>query len=524
MYMIRAFRVSSLYNPDWMSNRQKITSGFSWNTLTVVLQVVIQLIYTGILARLLLPGDFALMGVVLGIMGFAEIFSQVGIGPALIQRKDVHPQHLSGAFYTAVILGTGFTALFFFLAPWLGNVYNMPELAPIMRVVSTSFIISALGVVPRSLMMKALAFRRFFVAGMVSIVGGNLIIGLTLAWLGYGVWAYVWALFAQNALMTICYWMLHPVRIPFSWKWAYTRELLRYGTGSTLFNALNYAATKADVTLTPIFAGRIPGEDLGEQLRKSGIYERSAYVVSLPITIMGKLSDNVMFSGMASMQDEMARLKKAVLLAIHVLGLIIIPSVIVAICLTPELIHFYLGDQYTEAISILQILLPAIIFRTLSRICDSLLRAKDATFTGSAVKAVYLALMVSGIFLTVPLGMPWVAASITLTTAIHLLMSMMLCSRLVQISLLAQIRVMLPGVVAGIAVAVVSAPLLYVMRNANAGAALVLCAGLIAAGCTAIGTMILAPFLLGSGEMNLVRFLPSKIRNHVLIKRYFHDH
>jgi lipopolysaccharide exporter len=502
-----------------MSTRKKITSGFSWNTLTVVLQVVIQLIYTGILARLLLPGDFALMGVVLSLMGFAEIFSQVGIGPAIIQRKEVHPQHFSGAFYTAVLLGCAFTGLFYFLAPFLSELYQMPDLVPIIRVVSISFIISALGVVPRSLMIRELAFRKFFIAGMISIVGGNLIIGLLLAWSGFGVWAYVWALFAQNTLMTLAYWWLYPVRMPLSWKWSYTRELIRYGAGSTLFNALNYAATKVDVTLTPIFAARVPDSAPDEQLRKAGLYERSAYVVSLPITIMGKLSDNVMFSGMSAMQDETERLKKSVIIAIRFLSIAIIPSVAFAICFSPELISIYLGANYAEAVPVLQILFAAVIFRTLSRIADSLLRARDATFSGSGVKAVYLLLMIAGVAIAAPYGMEWIAFAISFTTAIHLLMSMVLTRKLLGASLRSQCKATLPGWIAAAALLAVSLPLAWLMRHMEWPGLMVLLIGASASFLSVLALFLAAPFLLGKGEMNLVRFLPARLRNHALFRR-----
>ena len=167
--------------------------GFSWNTITVVLQVVIQLVYTAIMARWIVPEDFAMMGIVLSMMGFAEIFSQVGIGPAIIQRKETEQRHVNGAFWTALALGILFTMGFVLGAHWLAKVYAMPRLEVITQVVSTSFVISALGVVPRSFLMKKLAFKSFFFASMVSIVGGNVIIGLTLAYAGYGVWAYVWA-------------------------------------------------------------------------------------------------------------------------------------------------------------------------------------------------------------------------------------------------------------------------------------------------------------------------------------------
>jgi len=502
-----------------MSTRSQITRGFSWNTLTVVLQVVIQLSYTAVLARLLAPGDFALMGIVLGLMGFAEIFSQVGVGPALVQRKEIRPDHLSAAFSTAVLLGSLFTGLFFFIAPALASMYKMPDLVPIIRVVSTSFIISALGVVPRSLMIRDLAFRKFFTASMVSIIGGNVVIGIALACWGFGVWAYVWALFAQNTLMTLAYWWLHPVKFSISWPWSAVRELLRYGAGSTLFNALNYAATKVDVTLTPLFTSRIPDIDITEQTRRAGLYERSAYVVSLPITIMGKLSDNVMFSSMSAMQDETARLKRAVSIALRFLSIVSAPAVVIAICFAPELVHLYLGSQYHEAAPILQWLLPAVVFRTQSRIADSLLRARDATFSGSAVKAVYLALMVIGVVMSAPFGMIWIAATISATTAIHFIMSMLLTRSLVGSSLRAQIRATLSGWVVAATVAVTCVPLAWILRKLEWSTLAILVAGMACAAITMGALLLKAPFLLGKGDMNLVRFLPARIRALPVIRR-----
>ena len=95
-------------NPSGQEFRKEFVSGLSWNMLTVVLQVAIQLIYMMILARLLAVEAFAVMGVILGVLGFAEIFAQVGVGPALIQRKEIHQQHLNGAFYTAFRYKNGY--------------------------------------------------------------------------------------------------------------------------------------------------------------------------------------------------------------------------------------------------------------------------------------------------------------------------------------------------------------------------------------------------------------------------------
>jgi len=407
-----------------MSTSKEMIRGFSWNTLTVVLQVLIQLIYTAIMARWIAPGDFAMMGVVLSIMGFAEIFSQVGIGPAIIQRKETEQHHINGAFWTALGLGLVFTLGFNFSASFIASAYGMPTLKSITQVVSTSFVISALGVVPRSLMMKRLEFKSFFFSSMVSIVGGNIVVGLLLAYWGYGVWAYVWALFAQNALMTISMWWSDPVKIGWHKTQQGIRELLHYGAGSTLFNALNYAATKVDVTLVPL---GLPSQ----QWLAAGWYERSAYVVSLPITIMAKLSDNVLFSGMSKMQDELDRLRKMVLMMTNALSIAIIPISVWVIFHAKWIMVLYLGDQYEGAGIILKYLFVAVIFRTLNRVSDALLRAKDATFRASWIKVIYVAMMGLGTWWILPYGIQYVGGVIALSTAVHYVMGAWMGQRVI---------------------------------------------------------------------------------------------
>jgi O-antigen/teichoic acid export membrane protein len=518
-----------------LATRKEFVSGFSWNTMTVVLQVVIQLLYTGLLARMISPDSFALMGVVLSIMGFAEIFSQIGIGPALIQRKEVHQQHINGAFYTSVIMGAIFSLAFVISAPWIARIYELPQLELIIQVVCSSFTISALAVVPRSLMMKEMRFRSFFRASMVSIIGGNLIVGLVLAYLGFNVWAYVWALFAQNALMTIAFWWMHPTKITFSWEWKYTRELVRYGAGSTLFNALNYAATKVDVTIIPIFTQRavspsitpiaptqnvdVSRLDTSSPMYQAAMYERGNYVMSMPITIMAKLSDSVLFSGMAKMQDQDARLRKTIVIATNVLSIAVVAATAFVFFYAPELIRVWLGGKFEAAIPITQVLFFAVIFRTLSRLGDSLLRAKDAVFRGSWIKAVYLIIMTVGIIATVPFGMTYVAASIVLTTFIHYLMSLYLCRSLIGITWSAQIKALWPSIMIGIVVsafAFLSHAALDLITNGNLIKLLV---GSAITGAGTCATIFLFPKILGKKEINPFSFLPEKITRIGIIKK-----
>lgn len=493
-------------------HRNSLAGSFSWNTLTVVLQVVIQLAYTGLLARLVSKDSFMLMGIVLSIMGFAEIFSQVGVGPALIQRKEVHQQHLNGAFYTAVILGVSFTLLFILLAQPIATFYHLQELRDITMVVASSFTISAIAVVPRSMMMKHMRFKTMFKASMISIVGGNVIVGLTLAWMGWNVWAYVWALFTQNALMTLALWYYEPVKLTVRWEWKYTRELIRYGAGSTLFNALNYLATKMDVMLVPRFLrGGAPELDLTQKTLAS-YYERSSYAMTQPITVMGKLSDSVLFSGMSRMQDETAKLRKTILVATNMLSILIVPFSIFVAFFAEDIIGIWLGDDYTEAGAILKILFFAVIFRTLSKLGDSLLRARDAVFQGSWFKAIYVILIALGIWIAVPYGMTWVAASIVFATVVHYLMNMHMCTQLIGIHWSGLFSALIPSLKLGFIALVLSGLIWYIRKDLYLPHMVGLVAGMALVFGIIASVVYLRPDTLGKKDINPISFLPDKLK------------
>ncbi len=459
-----------------------------------------------------------LMGIVLGIIGFAEIFSQVGVGPALIQRKEVHQQHLNGAFYTAVILGTLFTLLFMFTAPWIARFYELPELTSITRVVSLSFIISSIAVVPRSMMMKRMRFKTMFKASMISIIGGNIVVGLTLAYLDYNVWAYVWALFTQNLLMTLALWYYEPVTLTVKWQWKYTRELMRYGVGSTLFNALNYLATKMDVLLVPRFIRGNAMELTELQRDQSAYFERASYAMTQPITVMGKLSDSVLFSGMSQLQDEHEKLRKTILLATNVLSIVILPITVFVVFFSDDLIRVWLGDKYLETASILSVLFVAVIFRTLSKLGDSLLRAKDAVFQGSVFKAIYLGVMALGIYIAMPYGLQYVALAIVIATFIHYIMNMYVCTRLIGVSWLHLFTALLPASFLAILVGVIAWCVALVLHHIQLAALLNLFLELILVFGILAVLIYFKPQLLGGKTINPLTYIPEKLKKLVLVR------
>ena len=286
----------------------------------MVTQVILQMIFIAVMARELTTEDFGVMGVSLAVVGFIEIFSQIGIGPALIQRKVLVQGQITGAFFISLILGLSFMLLLLVTAPAIAAAYDYPPLVDILRVIGISFIISAASIVPKSLIIKEMQFKKLFFAALLGMGIGNLGVGITMAKMGYGVWAYVFALLAANIIMSIMYWFQKKVTIKNIGDWEGVKGMIAYGGGSTIFNMLNYLATKADILIVGKYSNL--NSEMGAEANRwssTGLYDRSVWLMGLPITVLGKMSDSVLFSGMSMLQDQQSKLQRTYLSGMYLI-------------------------------------------------------------------------------------------------------------------------------------------------------------------------------------------------------------
>lgn len=357
-----------------------------WQSVNVGAQVVLQLVFIWALARLLLPADFGIMSIALVVVGFVEIFAQIGIGPSVVQKSQLTSSDIRTAGLFSSALGALFYGAMWWGAPAVGDWYGEPLLTDVLRVISLSFILGGIAVVPRSYLVRKMAFKKLFAGAMAGMVIGNYGVGLVLAYNGAGVWAYVAALLAQNAVLGIVYWS-------FSWKagkggrWnaQALRGMLGYGGRSTLYNFTTYAASKVDTLIVGRFATQSAGG-----WTQTGLYDRAVSLMGLPISLLGKLSDSVLFSGMSKMHDQPSALRRTVSQATQWLSLAVFPSTIWMYGSAEDLTVLYLGGSFAEAAPIAAILFLGIPFRSLIKVGDAVVRAQDALWSGLAWKGIFL--------------------------------------------------------------------------------------------------------------------------------------
>ena len=478
-------------------------------------QVILQTIFIAVLARLISVEAFGVMAIALVVVGFIEIFSQIGIGPALIQKKDPTPAHLSAAFTISVILGVFFTTLLYFLSPLIAMWYHHPPLEGVLKVIGFSFLIASLAIVPKSMIIKSMDFKKLFIASGTAMTIGNIVIGLGLAYLGYDLWAYVFALLSQNVIMMIFFWIFHPIKINVSWNLNTAKEMIIYGGGSTIFNIFNYAATKIDTLIVSVMSGGSIDFTASESTRwgETGIYDRSVYLMGLPITVLGKLSDSVLFSGLSLIQDEIQQLQRAVLSAIYHIALLVIPGTALLLTNTREITILFLGEDYAAAVPIVQILFIGVIFRSLIKIGDAVVRALRTKYLylGSLVKAAFFIFVATGAYFGYKYGLQGVAWGLLVAVFLQFLLMTVLCSRILKLASNRMMRKLIPGIIAGILTALGAIIVRLVLpEDLDMLFLRAIACALGAISILFIGT-ILAPWLFEQGEDQLLRNVSKRV-------------
>jgi len=522
------------------SAKPAFASSIRWQSVNVVTQVVLQLIFIVLLARLISKADFGLMSIALVVVGFVEIFAQIGIGPSLIQRGDLKPEQIRAAFSFSVVLGCVFFALTYAMAPTVGQWFESAELASVLRWIALSFILSSLALIPRSLLIRNMAFKNLFIASLVSMVIGNLVIGLGMAYAGYGVWSYVGALLSQNAALGIMYWLFKPAEAHGAWKpqsWRPLAPMLSYGGRATLYNLLNYASSKVDTVLVGHHAqtgstGTIDNPAAANGWTTTGLYDRSAYLMSLPVSILGKLGDSVLFSGMSAIQNEKDALQSVLRRALGLIAWLTFPGSLALAWFAGDVAALLLGEPYAEAEPIVRVLFIGVAFRSMIKLADALIRAVDALNVAILIKSIYLAgLGLSSWFvLSVGWGIEGVAWSVTIWTVVQFLFLSAWALRSAEWNFLDAMRSVVPGIKSLLIVAALLGILSQVLHYAMAvyvPSASPLTIHLAHAVVAVISTIIalfaaavLHPEVVDGGDLEFRKrwtaFLPLRLQNRIL--------
>ena len=494
-----------------MSNREEgqLARSVRWQTLNVGFQVLFQLAFIKALALFLTEAEWGVIGIALGIIGIIEIFAQLGVGPSLIQRKDLLPEQISSAFWVSLLLGLLFGATTYATAPGIAHFYHREELIPLLRFIALSFPLAGMALVPRAILIRRMDFRHLFWSSLIAMPIGNGLIGILAAYNGWGVYAYASALLAQNALLGANYWMRAGIR-PGPPALAPARPLFRYGASSTVFNFLNYAASRLDVLVLGRF---LPESRNADQ----GIYDRSNYLMTLPITLLGKLSDSVLFSSMSEAQETRDRLRGIFMGGLYFTACLVVPGVVLLEVFAREFVLALLDEKLLPVVPIVRILYVAVFLRSWIKVCDATVRAMDMITPASIIKAAFCAGLCVSAYLGYHHGFEMLAWGVVVSTFLQALAMLILCKGRLEIGWGELMRSAGPGLLLGVVCLVSVSPVALGMQ---AHWLLRLSTGI---GCAVLGTLGWAwffPASLRHGPNDILAQLAGRIPLAALKQRW----
>jgi O-antigen/teichoic acid export membrane protein len=303
-----------------------------------------------IMARLLAPKDFGLVGMVTAFIGVLGLFRDFGLSTATIQRENVTDEQISNLFWINVLVGGVLTTLVLALAPVIVRVYHEPRLLGITMISSIGFLLNAFGIQHAALLQRQLRFTALAVINTTSLTVSTLV-GIATAKLGYGYWALVAMSLAMPLANTVGAWIATAWVPGMPRRKTGIRSMIRFGGTLTLNGLVMYIA----YNMEKVLLGRFWGAEA------IGLYGRAYRLINVPTDNLNQSVGEVAFSALSRVQNDRPRLRNYFLKGYSLVLAMTIPITIMCALFADDLIVVFLGPKWSAAAPIFRFLAPTIL-------------------------------------------------------------------------------------------------------------------------------------------------------------------
>ena len=327
------------------SLKSKTLYALSWSFVEAIGLQSVRFVIGIILARLLFPEQFGLIAMLYVFIAVANVFIESGFGAALIQKRDATQIDICSIFYFNIMVGLAVAVLLCLVAPWIAAFYHQPILAPLTRAMSVIVVINSFGLIQSTLLSKQVNFKT---QTKVSLLAGGMsgIIGIFLANEGFGVWSLVTQQVCNSLFQTAFLWLFNPWRPALLFSFYALKELFGFGSRLLVSGVLNQLFEH----IYYLVIGRIfSATDLG-------LFTRAKSLQELPSHTISGMVGRVTFPVFSRIQDDPARLKRGMKMALTFLVLVNFPIMIGLAVIARPLVMLLLTEKWAECIPYLQLL------------------------------------------------------------------------------------------------------------------------------------------------------------------------
>ena len=305
----------------------------------------VQFIVQVVLARLLLPEEYGIIALTTIFIAIANVFIQQGFGTALVQKKDVKEEEISSVFFLNLLVAFILYFIIFLISPIVAKFYEQPILTSVLRILSLSLFLGAINSVQNAVVARRMQFKRFFYSSISGIIVSG-IIGIILAYRGFGVWALVANQILNVLISTIVLWFTVKWRPKLVFKIKEVKELFSFG-----WKVL--CSSFIDTVYNEMY-GLVIGKVYSSEIL--GYYNRGQQFPKVIATNLDSSISTVMLPTLSSQQDDRNKLKNIMRRAIMTSSFLVFPTMIGLAAIAEPMVKIVLTDKWLNCVPFIQML------------------------------------------------------------------------------------------------------------------------------------------------------------------------
>lgn len=417
------------------SLKSKTVKGVVWSSIERFSTQGVQFLIMIIMARLLTPKDYGLIGMLAIFLAVAQSLIDSGFSQALIRKQDRTDVDNSTVFYFNIVVSSALYLILFIAAPFVADFYNQPELTSVMRVVCLGVILNSLAVVQRALLTVRIDFKTQAKASLsAAVISGC--IGIVLAYCGFGVWSLVVQQLLNLSVNTLLLWIFskwRPIAV-FSWKsfhelFAFGSKLLASGLLDTLYR-----------NIYPIVIGKLfSASSLGH-------YTRAHQFSEFPSSNVTGIIQRVTYPILCGIQDETERLETVYRKFLKLSAFIIFPLMIGMSAVARPFIDIVLGKQWGFCGQLLQIICFAMMWYPIHAINLNLLQVKGRSDLFLRLEIIKKILGITVLCITAPFGLVVMCYGQIFNSIVALVINTYYTGKLINVGFIRQMKDLLPTI------------------------------------------------------------------------------
>jgi O-antigen/teichoic acid export membrane protein len=425
--------------------KNKMVKALTWTSIDRFGQQLAQLVIGIMLARLLTPIDYGLIGVLMIFISLSTVLIDGGFGQALIRKQDANATDYSTIFYLNLIISVLLYLILFFTAPLIARFFKHPELILISRVLFLTIIFYAIYFIQYVVLNKNLNFRVLALINIVSVIISGFF-GIILAFLGYGVWALVWQQISSQFIRAILYpFLVHwkPIR-NFSYRvikdfWSFSIHMLGTSSLNVIFN-----------NMYTILLGRF------YPFREVGFYTQANKLSDTVDAATQQILMKGTYPLLVQIQHDTERLIRVYRRLTQSISLLIFPLIAVLIAIAKPFILVLITDKWLPSVGLFQLLLFANFFGPLYVLNVSVLNARGESKLTFRMELVKKSLILISVVVCFQFGIKIMLAGYVFASFAAYLLSMIYIKRKINHYFKHQIRDILPQIFVGFILGVVA--------------------------------------------------------------------